>query len=1130
MTFVPLHIHTEYSLLESSCRLKPLIHRAKELGFRALAITDKLNMYGVIPFYRECMKQGIKPIIGLEVNLLLSPVFDKRQKPEIGKLLLYARNNEGYQNLLKISTKLMQETSAVPALQKDVLKGHNGGLLAISSGAEGEIQQFIARGEEDRAKEACRLYRNWFGPHFYLGVEDHGTGKEKNINFEIEHFSKEENILLAATHETYYIHPEEAESHEVLLCIKNGQKLNEPEREVLPTEEFYLISSEEMQRRFNHLAGAIDATAKIAADCNVELAFGQQLIPEFPLPEGTDSSVYLRELCLQGAAVRYGETNEKVLQRLNYELDIIHKMKFDDYFLIVWDFMKFAHESGMITGPGRGSAAGSLVAYVLRITDVDPIKHDLLFERFLNPERVTMPDIDIDFPDIRRDEVLQYVKEKYGNERVAQIITFGTLAAKAAIRDTARVLNLPGNLVDSVSRQIPSRPGMTLSRAAEESFGLQKLIKESPQVQKLLEVAGTLEGLPRHASTHAAGVIISGRPLTEYTPLQAGNEGIPLTQFSMEWLEEIGLLKMDFLGLRNLTLLEEICSLVQKGTGRKINLSEIPFNDSSTFEMLSKGDTTGIFQLESDGMRRVLQQLKPTEFEDIVAVNALYRPGPMQNIPDYIAGKHKQRSVEYRHPDLEPILKPTYGVIVYQEQIMKIASEMAGFSLGEADLLRRAVSKKKRDVLDREREHFVRGCLTKGHDEHTANGLYDLIVRFADYGFNRSHAAAYSVIAYQLAYLKSNYPLYFMAALLSSVTGNPEKIEQYIKECAEKNITVKPPSIISSFLHFTVEGDCVRFGLLCIKNAGYQAMKHVIAAREQHPFHDLFDVCAFSPAKAVNKRTLESLIFAGALDDFGQDRACLLASLDRAIEYGDKVQAYREENQFQLFEEQDSIRKPEYVEVPPFQETERLKFEQEALGFYLSGHPLKKYQPVLGRFSAVSIGQALRQSAKSAVRLGIMVTKARTIKTKKGELMAFLSGSDESGEIEFVAFPKVYKAYHDLLQKGEFLLVEGTLEEKEGARQVLLNKAGLLSSLNEREEVQEQQQVLYLKIQENPSSTRLNHLKDLLRSSHGNAEVILYYEQDRKSVKLSQLIAPTTELLSKIKELIGAENVVLKGK
>ncbi|MDN4072619.1 DNA polymerase III subunit alpha [Fictibacillus terranigra] len=1130
MTFVPLHIHTEYSLLESSCRLRPLIHRAKELGYPALAITDKLNMYGVIPFYKECLKEGIKPIIGLEVNLLLGPVFDKRQKPEIGKLLLYARNNEGYQNLLKISTKLMQEPTAMPSLQKDVMKSYAAGLLVISAGPEGEIQQFLSRGEDDRAKEACRLYKSWFGPHFYFGVEDHGTGKEKTINLEVEQLSKEENITLAATHETYYIHPDEAESHEVLLCIKNGQKLNDPDREVLPTEEYYLTSPEEMNQRFYHLTGAIEATGKIAAECNVQLAFNQQLIPEFPLPAGVDSSTYLRKLCLKGADSRYGEPDEKVHNRLEYELDIIHRMRFDDYFLIVWDFMKFAHESGMITGPGRGSAAGSLVAYVLQITDVDPIKHDLLFERFLNPERVTMPDIDIDFPDIRRDEVLQYVKGKYGDERVAQIITFGTLAAKAAIRDTARVLNLPGNLIDSVSKQIPSRPGMTLSKAAEESFGLQRLIKESPRVQKLLEVAGTLEGLPRHASTHAAGVIISGRPLTDYAPLQAGNEGIPLTQFSMEWLEEIGLLKMDFLGLRNLTLLEEICSLVKRGTGRTINLSEIPFNDEDTFEMLSRGDTTGIFQLESDGMRRVLQQLQPTEFEDIVAVNALYRPGPMQNIPDYIAGKHKQRRVEYRHPDLKPILKSTYGVIVYQEQIMKIASEMAGFSLGEADLLRRAVSKKKRDVLDREREHFVRGCLKKGHDEQTANGLYDLIVRFADYGFNRSHAAAYSIIAYQLAYLKANYPLYFMAALLSSVTGSPEKIEQYIKECAEKNIIVKPPSIISSFLHFTVEGDCVRFGLLCIKNAGYQAIKHIIAAREQRPYQDLFDVCANASAKAVNKRTLESLIFAGALDDFGQDRACLLATLDRAMEYGHKVQAYREENQFQLFEEKDSLRKPEYVEVPPFKEAERLKFEQEALGFYLSGHPLKKFQSVLDSFDAVTIGQAIQQSARSAVRLGIMVTKARTIKTKKGELMAFLSGSDESGEIEFVAFPKAYKAYHELLQKGQFLLVEGTIEEKDGARQVLLNKAGELTSLSHREEVQVRKQVLYLKIQENLSSSRLNHLKDLLGSSNGNAEVILYYEQDRKSVKLSQLIAPTAGLLAKIKELIGADNVVLKGK
>ncbi|SDM89579.1 DNA polymerase-3 subunit alpha [Fictibacillus solisalsi] len=1128
MTFVPLHIHTEYSLLESSGRLNSLVNRAKELGYKALAITDKLNMYGVIPFYKACQKQGIKPIIGLEVTILLNPVFDTRKRPETGKLLLYARNEAGYLNLLKISTKLMQDPASFPSLQKDVLSAHKEGLLLISSGTEGEVQQLILQGEKERAREVCRLYQSWFGPHVYLGVEDHGTGKEKNINFEVEQLSKEENIPLSAAHEIYYVKPEEAESQEVLLCIKNGQKLGDLDREMLPTDEFYLLSPDEMETRFSHLPEALAASEKIASECNVELVFNQQLIPKYPLPEGTSSTDHLKTICLKGAAARYGEPDARVLERLDYELDIIRKMKFDDYFLIVWDFMRFAHRSGMITGPGRGSAAGSLVAFVLYITEVDPIEHDLLFERFLNPERVTMPDIDIDFPDVRRDEVLQYVKEKYGEERVAQIITFGTLAAKAAIRDTARVLNLPGNLVDSVSKQIPSRPGMTLARATEESFGLQKLMSENPTVQKLVDVAATLEGLPRHASTHAAGVIISGRPLTQYTPLQTGHEGIPLTQYSMEWLEDIGLLKMDFLGLRNLTLLEQICTLVEKGTGTTVHLGSIPFDDKATFELLGKGDTTGIFQLESDGMRKVLQQLKPTGFEDIVAVNALYRPGPMQNIPDYIGGKHGTRMVEYRHPDLEPILKPTYGVIVYQEQIMKIASKMAGFSLGEADLLRRAVSKKKRDVLDREREHFVRGCLDHGHDQETANGLYDLIVRFADYGFNKSHAVAYSVIAYQLAYLKANYPLYFMAALLSSVTGNPEKIEQYRKECSEKKIRVLPPSILHSFLHFTVEGDCVRFGLLCIKNAGYQAIKHLIETRSKHPFTDLFDVCAYSPARLVNKRTLESLIFAGAFDDFGQDRACLLATLDRAIEYGEKIQAYREENQIQLFGEHDSIEKPGYVEVPPFKEAERLKFEYEALGFYLSGHPLKKFQRLMEEYGVLSISEASNTPAKSNVRLGVMITKVRAIKTKKGDLMAFISGSDESGEMEFVAFPNTYKTYHDLFQKGAFLLIEGAMEEKSGSRQVLINKAGLLSEVSEKKQPS-REQILYLKLQTDLSPSVLSQLKAKLHSSRGEARVILYYEQDRKSIKLSQSVAPTYEFLSEIRGLIGAENVVLKG-
>ncbi|WP_026676573.1 DNA polymerase III subunit alpha [Fictibacillus gelatini] len=1122
MGMVPLHIHSEYSLLESSCRIKELVSRAKSLGYKALAISDKLNMYGVIPFYKECVKQDIQPVIGLEVNVLLTPGENHLKPAEIAKLLFYAKNQKGYENLLQMSSLLLSNPSyREPYLQKETIFRHKEGLIAISSGIEGEIQQLILRNKKERLQEVLELYKEWFKEDFYLGLEDHGSGKERMLNLELVKLSRANGIPPVVSNEIYYLKKEDAQAHDILLCIKNGQKITEQNRTSLPGNEFYLKSEEELFESFEYVQEAIDNTRKIAASCQLNLAFGQKLLPEYPLPPEVSASDYLRKLCLNNVKERYSHVSNAVRERLDYELSVIDKMGFADYFLIVWDFMKFAHESGMITGPGRGSAAGSLVAYVLYITDVDPLQHELLFERFLNPERVTMPDIDIDFPDTRRDEVLQYVASKYGRDRVAQIITFGTLAAKAAVRDAGRVMNLPASLIDSVSKQIPSRPGMSLNQAIEESPGLKKLITESKEVKALMDIAMSLQGLPRHVSTHAAGVIISGKPLTDIVPVQSGHDGISLTQYSMEWLEEIGLLKMDFLGLRNLSLIETICTLIESGTGKKIDLKSIPFNDQATFELLSLGDTTGVFQLESDGMRRVLQQLKPTEFEDIVAVNALYRPGPMQNIPTYIAVKHGKKNVQYLHPDLEPILRSTHGVIVYQEQIMKIASTMAGFSLGEADLLRRAVGKKKREILDRERTHFVTGCLNKGYDEKTANDLYDLIVRFADYGFPRSHAVAYSVIAYQLAYLKANFPLYFMAALLSSVIGNADKVEQYVKECKEKNIRVLPPSILHSHSYFSVEGNNIRFGLLCIKNVGHQAIGHLIRERKKQPFKDLFDVCAHSPAKMVNKRTLESLIFAGAMDDFGIDRASLIATLDTAIEYGETVQNAYEENQMRLFNDRENMKKPSYIEVPPFSETERLRFEHEALGFYLTGHPIEKFTEKINQLGAITVRDAV-QFEKKVMRMAVMIIKTRIIKTKKGDMMAFLTGSDETGELEMVAFPEQYHMYHPLLQKGEFLLLEGKIETRGGSAQLVIQKAARLEEINIQKKP-----TLYLKIREQ-STDHLNKLKSLLENSKGNTEVVLYYEVNRKTVKLKTKIHISQTLLYHIKELIGKENVALK--
>ncbi|WNB93160.1 DNA polymerase III subunit alpha [Bacillus sp. NEB1478] len=1125
MGFVPLHVHSEYSLLESSCRIDDLVKKAAESGCSAMAISDKGNMYGALKFYTSCLKAGIKPILGLEAMI----VDESLQKDQTGtspkNILLYAMNKEGYQNLLKLSTIIQTKQDGVyRPISHTVLSKHSSGLIALSSGQEGEIQQLLAneKASGSRLEKVLSYYKETFHNQFYLGIEDHGTGFEKTLNLQLQSLAREHHIPLLCAHETYYMEKEDAQAHDILLCIKHGEKVNNPDRYKLATDDFYFKSEKEMQNLFSHCKETLRETVKFADRCNLELKLGEIALPKYPVPGKKDSYEYLKDLCQKGIEKRYKSITPQIEKRLEYELNIIKGMKFEDYFLIVWDFMKFAHEQNMITGPGRGSAAGSLVAYVLNITNVDPIHHELIFERFLNPERITMPDIDIDFPDNRRDEVLRYVASKYGTDYVAQIITFGTLAAKAAIRDAGRVMDYPPSLIDQTSKNIPSRPGISLEKALQESHGLQQAYSSDESVRKLINIASELEGLPRHASTHAAGVVLSGTPLVETVPLQTGHDEIPLTQYSMEWLESAGLLKMDFLGLRNLSLIENILLSIEEREGFKINLSEIPFTDQKTFQLLSEGDTTGVFQLESDGMRKVLQQLKPTEFEDIVAVNALYRPGPMQNIPDYIAGKHGEKTVTYLHPDLEQILKSTYGVIVYQEQIMQIATKAARFTLGEADLLRRAVGKKKREILVKEREHFVAGCLKQGYDEKSADALYDLIVRFADYGFPRSHAVAYSVIAYQLAYLKANFPTHFMAALLSSVIGNHDKVSQYIKESKQKGIPVFSPSIKESQSFFIPEGNGIRFGLLAIKNVGINAIRFISDENKKESFLDLFDICARCPQKIVNKRTIESLIFAGAMDDLGEDRAVLLASLETAIEYGEEVQEISRKNQMYLFDDDINLPKPSYVTVQPFQDSEKLKFEKEALGFFFSSHPLERFRSVLKTWTAASIGDI--NVKKSLIRLGVLIDKVRVIKTKKGELMAFLSISDESGEVEAVIFPKNYEEYHGLLQKGEQLFLEGSVEERNNALQVLISKCKPLRELKTKS-----QPAVFIKIdKEHNSPDYLNAIKQILEQSKGNVPVVLIYEETREKVQVSQRIHAAEDLIVELQSVIGEGNVVFR--
>jgi DNA polymerase III subunit alpha len=1118
MSFIHLHVYSAYSLLSSTIQIEQLVQEAKAKGYRALALTDRNVMYGAIPFYKECVKHGIKPIIGLTADVLT-------EDEECFPLVLLAKNLEGFQNLLKISSVIKtKSTSGIPLKW---LKHYHYGLIAISPGLEGEVETFLLNKDLDSAKKTIEKYVKIFGKeNFYLSIQDHHTQNERSIHRNLLEVATTIGVNLVATNQVFYLLQEDALAHESLLAIKNGDKLQDEHREKLESDQYYFKSSEEMVDLFSDTPQVLENTIRIANECNLSLQFNQQHLPKFPTGNSHTADSLLEEICLSGLEARYPNPSSLYQERLNYELKIIKNMKFSDYFLIVWDFMKFARENDILTGPGRGSAAGSLVAYVLQITDVDPIEHELLFERFLNPERISMPDIDIDFPDHSRDEVIRYVARKYGELHVAQIVTFGTLAAKAALRDVGRVFGLNSKELDQLSRLVPSQLGISLKSAYQESEGLRRFVKESPLHEKLFNTAQRLEGLPRHTSTHAAGVIISEEPLVQVIPIQTGHQDVFLTQYSMEYLEDVGLLKMDFLGLRNLSLLESILTNIKKGLGKRVDIKSLPLNDQATFDLLSNGDTTGIFQLESDGMRKVLMRLKPSQFEDIVAVNALYRPGPMENIPLYIERKHGLKPIEYPHPDLKSILEKTYGVIVYQEQIMQIASKLAGFSLGEADLLRRAVGKKKKEVLDKERDHFVDGAVRNGYEHTVANEIYDLIVRFANYGFNRSHAVAYSLISYQLAYLKANYPLYFMTALLTSAIGNETKIAQYIREVKQMNYKILSPSINKSGFPFQVEKGAIRYSLAAIKGIGAVALKEIFQKRRTKPFDDLFDFCLRVSTKIVNRKSLETLVHSGSFDEFGMDRATYLSSLDVAIEHSQLVNP-DENDQIDFFSEEEFFLKPKYVEVEPLPIEEKLNLEKEVLGLYLSDHPVSIYERDLFIFGAVPLSSLGEE--KKVVSIGIYITGIKKIRTKKGEAMAFLTVSDSSGEMEAVVFPAVYNRNMSLLKQGIMLVVEAKVENRSDAKQLIIQSAMEISEWLEKN--QKPKSTLYIKLEKDKQSAQyLQNLKELLRKNHGNTNIILFYEGTKKTVLLEDTfqVNPSNNLISKLRDFLGAENVILK--
>ncbi|WP_235318362.1 DNA polymerase III subunit alpha [Planococcus sp. CAU13] len=1011
------HISTSADLLKSTVRVDELFPFLKEQGTVAVAIVNS-KLYGTLPFWEACYRAGIHGVIGFSASI----EFEEQHYP----VVLYAQSNKGFGNLLKISSALA--TRKREAIPEQWLNAYKEGLICV-------IPNSLEWTLTDR-HEVFEYVSSVFGKQSYGSIQRPGGRRLEGEDAFADACGRLQMPIIA-TQEVRYLKKEGAFAYEVASAIGQGLKLSDEQRKRPEHTDAYAPNAGEMKSWFSDHPEWLETARQMLLGCKVTIRTNRQLLPVFPLAEEIDKAAYIKSLCMDGLKGRLGTSSisEAYISRLDYELGVIGTMDFIDYFLIVSDFMKFARSEGIMTGPGRGSSASSLVAYSLHITDVDPLEHGLLFERFLNPERVTLPDIDIDFADHKRQEVVDYVAKKYGQARTAQIITFGTLSAKAVARDTARVFGFENEDLEAISKLIPNRIGTTLRSALKENKALNDWIIASEERKTWFKTAIQLEGLPRHASTHAAGVILSPTPLVDYVPIEEGNEGIYLTQWPMGDLEAIGLLKMDFLGLRNLTILEQIRKLLAKGTGKTIDYRKLPLDDAPTFKLLAAGDSTGIFQLESDGMRGALRQIQPTAFGDIVAVNALFRPGPMEFIPLYAKRKHKQEAVQYVHPILEPILKETYGVIVYQEQIMQIAAQMAGFTLGQADILRRAVSKKKREILDQERVHFVQGALKKGFKESEAAEVYDLIVRFADYGFPKSHAVAYSMISYQLAYMKANYPVYFYAVMLSNSAGNAEKTKQLLQEIKEKNIPVLPPSVQNSYSSFSIEEGKLRIGLNAVKGVPGTAIKALLASRQEHgQFTSLFNIAERISAIHFTRKAFEPLIKAGALDDFGSDRAVLLASLDSAVKHAELVKPDEEPG---LFDDMGaSFMKPKYTKASPIPENLKLDLEMEVLGFYLSTHPIEREKERRQKyFDALKSLKQKRDKERVSV-LG-MIEEIKRIRTKKGDAMAFVTLQDDTGPASVTLFPEEYAKYNSLLNEHAIIEIQGTIENRNNRTSVI---------------------------------------------------------------------------------------------
>lgn len=1143
MSFAHLHVHTEYSLLDGSNKIKECIARVKELGMDSVAITDHGVMYGVIDFYRAAKAADIRPILGCEVYVAPGSRFDKEaggdREERYYHLVLLAENDLGYHNLMKIVSRGFTEGYYYrPRVDMEILERYHEGIIALSACLAGEVQRNIARGMYEEGKAAALRYQQIFGEgNFFLELQDHGIPQQKMVNQGLVRMAGETGIELVATNDVHYTYAEDEKPHDILLCIQTGKKIADEDRMRYEGGQYYIKSEEEMRELFPYAPQALENTQKIAQRCNVEIEFGVTKLPKFDVPEGYTSWEYLNKLCREGFEKRYPDAGEDLKERLEYELSTIHTMGYVDYFLIVWDFIRYARDHGIMVGPGRGSAAGSIVSYCLGITSIDPIKYQLLFERFLNPERVSMPDIDVDFCFERRQEVIDYVVRKYGSDRVVQIVTFGTLAARGVIRDVGRVMDLPYAFVDSIAKMVPQELNITLEKALKMSPELRKSYEEDPQVKELVDMSMRLEGLPRHTSMHAAGVVISQKAIDEYVPLSLGSDGSVTTQFTMTTLEELGLLKMDFLGLRTLTVIQDAARLAGQSAGHAIDINQIDYDDKAVLDSIGTGKTDGVFQLESAGMKSFMKELKPQSLEDIIAGISLYRPGPMDFIPKYIKGKNNADTITYDCPQLKPILEPTYGCIVYQEQVMQIVRDLGGYTLGRSDLVRRAMSKKKGDVMKKERQNFVYGnkeegvpgCVANGIDEKTANKIYDEMIDFAKYAFNKSHAAAYAVVAYQTAWLKYYYPVEFMAALMTSVIDNPGKVAEYIYSCRQMGIRILPPDINEGFGNFSVDSGNIRYGLAAIKSIGRPVIEAVIRERESAgKFRSLKDFIERMAGKEVNKRVIEHFIKSGAFDSLGGTRKQFMVVYIQLMDQVSQERKYSMTGQMSLFDMVGEDQKAEFdVQLPDVGEYEketRLSFEKEVLGVYLSGHPMEEYEERWrkGITRTTLDFQLDEETGRTKVHDGVKETiggiiSGKTIKyTKNNKTMAFLTIEDLAGTVEVVVFPRDYEKNQQYLTEESKVFIRGRVSEEDDAASKLICEAVVPFDQTRKE--------LWLQYEKKEDFlAREKELYEIIGDSEGEDQVVIYCKAERavKRLPRGRNVRVDAALLNRLTNYLG---------